>query len=155
MLKSAENVRQYWIAALLLLATGLSLSLPARGENALGSVRIQSLLDFNAILITEVDVVFVYDEAVAAQLPTTKGEWYAQKYDLLKEGSRQVDVVTTPVPQGFVSDSLIMPENSRAAVRVFAVGYHEAQGTPVHDLTDFESALIEIDHFGIRVSSRN
>lgn len=140
-----------WLAILL---AGVFTIQPATADNALGLVRIQSLLDFNAILITEVDVVFVYDEATAAALPATKGDWYAQKYDLLKDDPAELKVVTTSVPQGFDSATLIMPENSASAVRVFAVGYHEAQGTAVHDLTAMTSALIEIDQLGLRVSGK-
>lgn len=154
MIKSIEKVRRYWVSSLFLLAVA---SLPAPGvfaENSLSSVLIQSLLDFNAILITEVDVVFVYDQATAEGLPTSKGEWYAQKYDLLKDDPQELDVITTSIPQGFDSTTLSLPEQSASAVRIFAVGYHEAQGTAVHDMTDMDSTLIQIDQFGIRVSAR-
>ena len=40
---------------------------------------VQSRLDYNAILITEVDVVFVYKDSVLENFPTTKTEWYANK----------------------------------------------------------------------------
>jgi hypothetical protein len=126
----------------------------ASAENSLSSVLIQSLLDFNAILITEVDVVFVYDLATAERLPATKGDWYAQKYDLLKDDPQELDVITTSIPQGFDSTTLSLPERSASAVRIFAVGYHEAQGAAVHDMTDMDSTLIQIDQFGIRVSAR-
>lgn len=139
------------LSAVIWLATPVS----ASAENGLRNVLVQSLLDFNAILITEVDVVFVYDETTAIQIPATKGEWYAQKYDLLKDDPAELDVITTSIPQGFDSASLSLPENSKTAVKVFAVGYHEAQGAAVHDMTAMERVLIQIDPFGIRVSSSN
>lgn len=126
----------------------------AQAENSLDAVRIQSLLEFNAILITEVDVVFVYDQAIAEQLPATKGEWYARKYDLLQNDVAGLEVVTTSIPQGFDSAFVILPERSRDAVNIFAVGYHEGQDIPIHDLTGLENALIQIDQFGIRVSGQ-
>ena len=98
---------------------------------------------------------FVYDEATAAQMPTTKGEWYAQKYDLLRDDSAELDVITTSVPQGFDSANLSLPDNSTEAVKVFAVAYHEAQGVAIHDITDMTRSLIQIDQFGIRVTARN
>ena len=137
-----------------LLALCLVLSNVVYGDNDLNRIRIQSLLDFNAILITEVDVVFVYDQATAEALPTTKGAWYAEKYDLLRDDPAQLDVVTTSIPQGFDSATLILPERAAQAVRVFAVAYHEAPGAALHDLTDRQSALIQIDPFGIRVSGQ-
>ena len=123
-------------------------------ENSLNSVRIQSLLDFNAILITEVDVVLVYDQAMTEQLPDTKGGWYSTKYDLLRDEADGVEVITTSIPQGFDSVMVNLPENSQAAMKIFAVGYHEAQNTPIHDMTGFESSLIRIDEFGILVSGQ-
>ena len=150
MFKSVEKVRKFWLATLL--ASLAVMPFAAQAENSLRSVLIQSLLDFNAILITEVDVVFVYDEAMAAQMPSTKGEWYTKKYDLLQDDPAELDVITTSIPQGFDSVTISLPQNSVNAVMVFAVGYHEAQGVAIHDMTAMERALIQIDQFGIRVS---
>ena len=142
-------------ASLLTAVMWLATPLSASAENGLRNVLVQSLLDFNAILITEVDVVFVYDETAATRMPATKGEWYAQKYDLLKDDPDELDVITTSIPQGFDSASLSLPQNSKTAVKIFAVGYHEAQGVAIHDMTAMEGALIQIDQFGIRVSGSN
>ena len=128
--------------------------LSANAENSLGSVRIQSLLDFNAILITEVDVVFVYDRELADTLGDTKGEWYGAKYNLLRAETEGLEVITTSIPQGFDSAIVNLPENSTSAIKVFASAYHEAQDTPIHDMTEFESGLIRIDEFGILVSGQ-
>jgi len=155
MSKSLEITRKIRSTAALVILSLAVLPTSVQAENSLRSVLIQSLLDFNAILITEVDVVFVYDEATAAQMPTTKGEWYAEKYDLLKDDPAELDVITTSIPQGFDSASLSLPENSADAVIIFAVAYHEGQGVEIHDLTAMERSLIQIDQFGIRVSARD
>ena len=125
---------------------------PVMAENAISAIRISSRLDFNAILITEIDLVFIYDQQLADQLPTLKGEWYTQKYDLIRNGTSGLEVITTYVPQGFDSVNLILPEQSTDALRVFAVAYHEALETPVHELTNRNRVLVEIDEFGILVS---
>ena len=58
------------IAALLLTAlTGMT----AQAEVL--SLFGQSRLDYNVILITEVDIVFVFDDEVPENFPTTKTEW--------------------------------------------------------------------------------
>jgi len=152
MLCFLSNLPRRMLPQILLTAGLLSAVSGAAADNRLGRIQIQSLLDFNAILITEVDVVFVYDETTAAQIPATKGEWYAQKYDLLRDDAPGLDVITTSVPQGFDSATVSLPDNSRSAVKIFAAAYHEAQGVPLHDLTDMEAGLIQIDEFGIRVS---
>ena len=126
----------------------------AYAENQLSDINISSRLDFNAILITEVDLVFVFDQRLADQLPTLKGQWYSQKYDLMRDGTAGLTVITISAPQGFDSANVNLPQQSTEAVRVFAVGYHEAQETPVHDLTGRKRVLVEIDEFGLLVSEQ-
>ena len=127
-------------------------AMPVVAENEISAIRITSRLDLNAIIITEVDLVFIYDQQLADQLPTLKGEWYTQKYDLLRNGTSGLDVITVYVPQGFDSENVNLPEQATDALRVFAVGYHEALDTPVHDLSNRNRILVEIDEFGILVS---
>jgi hypothetical protein len=127
-------------------------TMSAVAENEISSIRITSRMDLNAILITEVDLVFIYDQQLADQLPTQKGEWYTQKYDLVRNETSGLDIVTIYVPQGFDSENVNLPERATDALRVFAVGYHEALETPVHDLSDQNRVLVEIDAFGILVS---
>ena len=127
-------------------------TMPAVAENEISAIRITSRLDLNAILITEVDLVFVYDQQLADQLPTQKGDWYTQKYDLLRNGVAGIEIVTIYVPQGFGSENVNLPDLATDALKVFAVAYHEALETPVHDLTSRNRVLVEIDDFGILVS---
>jgi hypothetical protein len=126
----------------------------AWAENQVSSVEVLSMLDFNAILITEVDVVFVYDQQLAAELADTKGGWYSQKYNLTEDQAAALDQVTISVPQGFNSANVNIPERSATAIRVFAAAYHESQSTPIHDLTELNNVLIQIDEFGIVVSEK-
>jgi hypothetical protein len=127
----------------------------ARGENELAQVRLSSLLGLDTILITQVDVVFVYDEALSRELPATKGEWYSLVDEMPADYAARMDVVTTDIPQGFYAQTLVLPDRAREAVRVFAVAYHQSLGTPVRDLTAMRRALIQIDEFGILVSDEN
>ncbi|MBL4819708.1 MAG: hypothetical protein JKY98_01780 [Gammaproteobacteria bacterium] len=137
-----------WLLSLLCFA----ITPAAIADNGISSIKILSRLDYNAIVITEVDLVFVYDQQLAEQLPTLKGEWYSQKYDLLKNDQSGMEVITISIPQGFDSQDVILPDQSTKAVRVFAAGYHDAQDMPVSDLTRWTRVLIEIDAFGILVS---
>ncbi len=140
--------RFLWSLALL----SVFFTVPVMAQNEINAIRISSRLDFNAILITEVDLVFIYDQRLADQLPTLKGEWYTQKYDLLRNGTSGLEVITIYVPQGFDSLDVNLPEQSTDALRVFAVGSHEALESPVHDLSNRNRVLVEIDTFGLLVS---
>jgi ABC-type siderophore export system fused ATPase/permease subunit len=157
-MKSIESIRsplsgRLVFASFLVIGVWLSIS-SAYADNQLSDIQVSSRLDFNAILITEVDLVFVFDQRLADQLPTLKGQWYSQKYDLMRDGTSGLTVITISAPQGFDSANVNLPEQSTQAVRIFAAGYHEAQETPVHDLTGRKRVLVEIDEFGLLVSEQ-
>lgn len=131
------------------------LSASAQADNDINSIRITSLLGLDTILISQVDVVFVYDEEVARALPATKGDWYSLVDELPDAYTAQMDILTTDIPQGFYAQNLVLPERSGEAVSVFAVAYHQSLSTPVSDLTSLQQVLIQIDEFGILISEQN
>lgn len=116
------------------------------------SVRIVSRLDPNAIIITEVDIVFVYDAQLAENFPATKQAWYSGKFMFTRNAGDKIDVVNTFVPQGFDAVNPPLPDRKNDALRVFVFAQHDASDTKAFDITEFGRALIEIDQFGIRVS---
>lgn len=138
------------IAALIMLgAFGNSTAHSAAPE----SVRIESNLDPNAITITEIDIVFLYDETLIEEFPQTKSRWYSMRRTLTQRWQEKLDVVSVFIPQGFDSDTAILPEKKDDAVKVYVFGQHdEADMKPV-DVTDMNAVLVTIDDFGIIVSS--
>lgn len=139
------------LVALFLALTGL---LPTPLMAAPVAITINSLLDPNAILITEVDVIFVYDQSVADSLPGIKQDWYRNKYALVQQGGDKLQVVTVSAPQGFVSDTVRMPARHREAVKVLVAAYHEAGSARLHEITQYNSVRVDIDSYGIAVSGR-
>ncbi|MEX0618994.1 MAG: hypothetical protein WDZ76_11445 [Pseudohongiellaceae bacterium] len=125
------------------------------GGNQIESVRISSTLDPNAILITDVDVVFIFDEARLANFPETKSGWYSQKFMMRRNAGDAIRVVTTSVPQGFDYQDIILPEGHRNALRVLAFAQHQAQDTSPLDLTDMIRPMLEVDDFGLILSERD
>jgi hypothetical protein len=134
------------LAFLLAALTGVT----AQGE--VQSLFIQSRLDYNAILITEVDVVFVYDDSVLENFPTTKTGWYSSKRGLLESAGDNIDLVSIFVPQGFDSEMASLPQRRGEAIKVFVFGQHDSSIREPIEITDFEKVLVEIDQFGILVS---
>lgn len=118
-------------------------------------IRITSRLDPNAITITEVDIVFIYDSELAANFPATKNDWYASKFMLTRNAGPKLDIVNTFIPQGFDSVAPPLPARRNEAVRIVVFAQHDASETAAFDITGFRDALIEIDTFGIRVSESN
>ena len=145
----AKTPRLCTLAFLLAALTGVT----AQGE--VQSLFIQSRLDYNAILITEVDVVFVYDNSVLENFPTTKTGWYSNKRGLLESAGDNIDLVSIFVPQGFDSEMASLPQRRGQAIKVFVLGQHDSSTRPPIEITDFEKVLVEIDQFGILVSQHD
>lgn len=129
------------------------LSLDSQAE--VRSVFVQSTLDYNAILITEVDVVFVYSEDALAMIPDTKSAWYGNKRQLLESSSESIDVVNLFIPQGFDSSMLSLPERRGKALKVFVFGQHDVSTRAPIDISAMENVQVEINQFGIVVKPRN
>lgn len=131
----------------------LLILVPAQAAAAVESILIRSRLDPNAIEITGIDVLFVYDGATASRIPAIKSAWYANRRSLTRELGEALDLVSTFVPQGFDSARPTLPERAAEAIRVLVFAEHEASETAPVDITEMSRVLIEIDPFGIRVSA--
>lgn len=119
------------------------------------SVFISSTLDPNAIIITEVDVIFIYDAETASNLPETKSAWYSNKRKFTSDAGDKIDIVNIFIPQGFDSEMASLPARRAEALKVVVYAYHDDSKATARDITDTTNVLVEIDPFGIRVSSRD
>ncbi|GJM13662.1 MAG: hypothetical protein DHS20C12_20650 [Pseudohongiella sp.] len=125
----------------------------ALGE--VNSVFVSSTLDPNAIIITEVDIIFIYDAATAEQLPDTKSDWYSNKRKFTSDAGDSLDIVNIFIPQGFDSEMASLPARRDQALKVVVYAYHDDSKAAPRDITETANVLVEIDPFGIRVSSRD
>ena len=119
------------------------------------SVFISSTLDPNAIIITEVDVIFIYDAQTAGNLPDTKSAWYSNKRKFTRDAGDKMDVVNIFVRQGFDSEMASLPLRRADALKVVVYAYHDDSKAAGRDITGTANVLVEIDTFGIRVSNRD
>ena len=141
------------IVKLIFVATLITTLNSASAE--VNSVAVRSTLDPNAVLITEIDIIFVYDAEIASNFPSTKSGWYSGKRAFTREVGDAVDVVNIFIPQGFDSVTASLPARRNEAVKVFIFAYHDdSQAAPI-DVTEFGDVSVEIDQFGIRVSKVN
>ena len=138
------------ISLLLLVAIFLR---PSAGE--VNSIYISSKLDPNAIIITQVDIVFVYDQDILEKFPSTKTAWYSNQRRFISEAGDKIDLVSVFIPQGFDSQSVSLPQRSNKALKTFVFGQHDDSEVPPIEISSFEKVLIEIDEFGILVSRQN
>ena len=127
----------------------------SNAASEVNSVFISSKLDPNAIIITEVDVIFIYDAETASNLPATKSAWYANKRQFTSDAGDKLELVNIFIPQGFDSEMASLPARRADALKVVVYAYHDDSKATARDITDTTNVLIEIDPFGIRVSSRD
>jgi len=119
------------------------------------SVFISSTLDPNAIIITEVDLIFIYDVETASNIPNIKSAWYSNKRKFTSKAGDKVDIVNIFIPQGFDSEMARLPARRANALKVVVYAYHDDSKAAPREITETANVLIEIDPFGIRVSSRD
>lgn len=132
----------------------LLLALPA-GAAEVNSVFVQTRLDYNAVLISGIDVLFIYDQELVAEVPETKSGWFSGKEAFMETAAERIDLRSVFIPQGFDSEMMSLPERRDDAVRVYVFAEHDISERAPIDITDMEDVLVEINQFGILVSARD
>jgi len=144
------NLTRLALCFVLLFTTPLTIP----GAFAVDSIFVQSTLDYNAILISEVDIVFVYEQDAASSFPASKSEWFGGKQAYLEMHGDAVQVVSVFIPQGFDSEMVSLPERRREAIAVYIYGQHDAAGATPAEVSAMDDVLVQIDEFGILVAPR-
>ena len=104
----------------------------------MNSIYISSKLDPNAIIITQVDIVFVYDQDIIAKFPSTKTAWYSDQRRFISEAGDKIDLIRVFIPQGFDSQSVSLPQRSNDALKTFVFAQHEDSELPPIDISSFD-----------------
>ncbi|MDD9889294.1 MAG: hypothetical protein OXU66_08105 [Gammaproteobacteria bacterium] len=124
------------------------------GIAEVNSIHIESRLDPNAIIITQVDIIFVYSQEIVDRFPATKTEWYSNQRQFIADADDGIDLRSVFIPQGFNSETASLPQRRNQALKVFIFAEHDASTAAPVDVTDFEDVLVAIDEFGIVVTRR-
>jgi hypothetical protein len=135
------------------LLVALLLTSVSRAE--VSSIHISSRLDPNAIIITQVDIVFVYSQELLEQFPETKTDWYSKQRQFIAAAGANLDVVSVFIPQGFDSETASLPARRNDALKVFVFAQHDDSKAAPVDISELSNVLVEIDAFGILVSRRD
>ncbi len=124
---------------------------PAKTE--LESIRIVAAADANRNLPTRLDLVFVYDASLSAQLPKTGPQWFQQKAALLAAWPLKLEALALEIPP--LSEATpTLPKNYGKAVAVLAYAdYLAAAGQPVANLTPFANVLITLRPEAIAIAA--
>ena len=142
------NTKHAIFSTVLLLASNPSFS-------EITSIHISSRLDPNAITITQVDIIFVYDQATIDLFPTTKTAWYSSQLGFIADAGKSIDLISVFIPQGFDSETISLPQRGSEALKVDVFAQHDDSEAPPIDITNLGTALVEIDEFGILISKQH
>jgi len=148
LIKTLRNINRAIVAGTIFFATSSTL-----GE--VTSISISSRLDPNAITITQVDIIFVYDQEIVDLFPATKTEWYSNQRTFITEAGEKIDLISVFIPQGFDSETTRLPARKNEAIKVYVFAQHDDSEAPPIDITTLGNILVEIDEFGILITQQN
>ena len=138
---------QYALILLMLLAvTGCSMvSHWWRDTTALKTVNIQASEDVNDFSAVMVDLVFVRDKDLVAQLPDNAPEWFSRKLGLLFKYPKELSLRSLQVPPNFREQAIALPDNYHDAQRVLVyANYVNLQGQLPLEITDYPVINLEL-----------
>lgn len=144
---SALSLKNITAILILLILTNIS-------KAEVNSIYIESRLDPNAIIITQVDIIFVYSQEIVDRFPATKTEWYSNQRQFIAEAGDDIDVRSIFIPQGFNSETASLPQRRSEALKVFIFAEHDVSTAAPVDVTEINDVLVAIDQFGIVVTRR-
>lgn len=116
---------------------------PPKAE--LDTLKIVALDDANDHQATEVDLVFTYQEDIAATLPQDAPAWFEQRDKILARYAGDIDVVSLEIPAGFVIEEVKLPKRHGKALQVLVyANYVPATGQAVLTLTKLEDVQLTL-----------
>jgi len=113
-------------------------------KTSLESVQIVALADANRNLPTRLDLVFVYDPVLTAQLPKSGPQWFQQKAALLAAWPKKLEVVTLEIPPLSEATPTLPKGYGKADTVLAYADYLASAGQPVANLTPFARVLITL-----------
>lgn len=116
-----------------------------RDTAALKTVNIQASDDVNDFSAVMVDLVFVRDKDLVAQLPDNAPEWFMRKQGLLFKYPKELSLRSLQVPPDFREQAIALPKNYRDAQRVLVyANYVNLQGQLPLEITHYPVINLEL-----------
>ena len=117
-----------------------------RDTTALKTVNVQASDDVNDFSAVMVDLVFVHDKDLVAQLPDNAADWFSRKQGLLFKYPKELSLRSLQVPPNFREQGIALPGNYRDAQRVLVyANYVNLQGQLPLEITDYPVINLELE----------
>lgn len=98
--------------------------------------------DFSSVMV---DVVFVRNKDLVAQLPDNAPDWFSKKKGLLFKYRKELSVRSLEVPPDFREKAIVLPEGYQAAQRVLVyANYVNLEGQLPLEITDYPVINLEL-----------
>lgn len=115
-------------------------------RTSLRQIRVVASPKANRNTPTPMDLVFLYEPGLRAQLPDIAPDWYAQRDDLQRRHGSGLQVVSLAVVPGSVPMHIDLPEQTRQVHRVLVYPmYVEPAAQGVLELTRFERVRLTLN----------
>lgn len=115
-------------------------------KTSLRQIRVVASPKANRNTPTPMDLVFLYEPGLRAQLPDIAPDWYAQRDDLQRRHANGLQVVSLAVVPGSVPMHIDLPEQTRQVHRVLVYPMYQAPAAQgVLELTRFERVRLSLN----------
>ena len=138
-------------ASLLLLVLSLAFPNPFYGQNSLVQISIQPATGLPADFISDVDVLFVYDNTLLNQLPFTQFDWISSKEEYLDEADNQLELIQFRISAQSELQRLSVSQQQNQAIGILVFASHEDPVAEAIDITSEIKILLQIESYGINV----
>ena len=127
-----------WSLVIVVMATGCV-------TNSLSHIEFIALPEANQQKPTAIDLVFVYDQALAQQIKSLTGkQWFSQRSAFISTYAAAIDTVSMELVPGMNTDSVSLPSKHASSVGVFVFANFIQPGKDKVILTDISSVRITI-----------
>lgn len=117
-------------------------------------VRIVAEANANGDAATAIDLVFVYDPAVAQALPLSGPDWFARRSALRDGLGNALDVVSLQLPPGTVVEPELPGRHGHAIAVYGYADYRASAGQARMNLTAYTRVELQLGPASVAISGR-
>ncbi|MCH7817774.1 MAG: hypothetical protein IIC60_14520 [Proteobacteria bacterium] len=119
--------------------------------HANGQIAITTAANLDTDFEAEVDIVFVYSEAVLNQLPFEQFAWISTREEQIARFGNNIDVLSFTIAAGYDQSEVALPERQGEAIAVMVFASHADPVAEGIDITGESEIVLMVESWGISV----
>ena len=120
-------------------------------QNSLEQIQIQPAPGLPDSFLAEVDILFVYDEALLNQLPFTQFDWVSSKDKYLNRDDNLLELAQFRITADSALQTAPLSDRSQQAVGILVFSSHEDPVAEAIEISLETRILLQIESYGINV----